>query len=594
MGNGQKVMNPFLIPDLLKELIEKYDEIVGENPDDLVRDFTTFLKAKKAGSIGIDPFMGASYTEFAEKNKLAETNLLQANPSILVMLRGLQDFIARAGLHLQQKHEEFFQQIAILFMGLETAARPAVEIFQLNNSTPQKFTDPLEFEKYCRFDKVNNQKYSEAGHLGCRPFVYHPNIKANVWHRNDNTTQIRIELTYYGAKPPKKFPPISAFLYTLDQDTNYFLMWLLKNSRCEDEKSISFKFPLFDFGYPKELVNEPYQKFWRYLDPYPNVLDFLFEIHDLSGDDFQLKAEKTWYTEYRIRLDEKIPEIGDWSGSFFINAFPIFYWHQGEAYTTNDVTRIRYYEDARRIIWIRVGRGMQQIAAPLYYVDRSGEGTGWVTDRNRDVHVRVLPLRKGRNRGDEQKIGVHALFAGNPIDEDEELHLRPDRLSARERAAIHAKKLIRSKLISQTEMQSRWNWSPDDREKSDKFWGFLYQTIKQPHDDEFIKKVFMRYILQRIRNSSVPEWLQITSKDRALVLSPKASSLVPCTQIVVVVNCKYFEDRDKNWKSTLGMLWKAIDRFHPYLSERLPPNIFLQISLYKNDENYDNLLETWL
>jgi hypothetical protein len=61
-------------------------------------------------------------------------------------------------------------------------------------------------------------------------------------------------------------------------------------------------------------VNEPYASAWRYLEPYPFVLDFLFEMCDIAGSHFRQENTNEWKAVYSLELRERLPLPKDRNG----------------------------------------------------------------------------------------------------------------------------------------------------------------------------------------------------------------------------------------------------------------------------------------
>ena len=580
------------VENLLSQLMQRYDRVwLGSpeyDPDALVKEFAAFIQSKKNGNANVDEELRVAYREFALQHQILveEGDITNANPSLLLLLRGMEYFVKRLESRVHEKYDQFLQQISLLFIGLETAARPAVEIFQMEIPTiKEELADHYAFPAHYRFEASSRQKYNE-GHLGGVPFTFHTRLKAkllDITESHHKNTVLNLELTYHGATP-EQLPPISAFFYGDNPQLRYRFLWLLKTASID---KLSFRFPLHNFAYPQELANTPYQQAWRYLDPYPAVLDFLFEIHDCDKDHFRPESYNLWKASYRIELREKLvkPPKGDWNDSFFINALPVFYWHPSEVYLADN--KIRLCEEAARTIWIRAGKEDQQLPVPLYYVDDSGEGTGWISHNEKDLFLHVLPQRKDKPLP-KAPLGVQALFAGYPVKRDEKLLLNSETMTASQRTAVQVKRLVACENMGDLRFQPRRDWA--EPEQHFQFWEMLNQSFRQVHDDGYIKTRAKDYLLRQLQPYDFKaEWLEVAIKERSLALV--GDRLIPSSQLSIRLNLEQVEKAGKSPSQIVGVMWRGLDRFHAYLSERLPPNLALHIGLY--DTKHPQPLFTW-
>lgn len=602
------------VQQMIYRLLEAYDTMSQQHlsfdADSLVNEFASFLKAKQLAGLGLDEEIRTAYREFAD-NRLGEEekNIASANPALLLLLAGIQNFVQRAEMRLNERYNAFLQQLSVLFLGLEVAARPALEIFQMELAPIEGVQPSYEMEPFFPF--VGGQDKKSDAHLGVRAFHFQPRLKARlaeVSEPNANTSTLQLELRYSGTTNgalPQSFPPVSALLYGDDPELRYRFLWLLKTARVEVEKrdskpgemegNLCFVFPVHDFGYPPELVNEPYRSAWRYLEPYPFVLDFLFELHGVHPTHFRQEKAGEWKALYTIELTERLPLPKDrlWNHLFFINAFPVFYWHASEAYTVE--TKIRFYEDAARLIWLAVGKEDQQLPAPIYYVAQSGEGTGWLAQNQSEWFVHMLPKRQQGTVGQKSKVGVQAVVAGYPLEKGQKLTLGKPIMKSAQRSALQINRVVACDGTPALQFQTRQTWSEmNDNRQQQRFWDMLACSTRLPHHDEFIGKLCKTYLQNRLAAFQLSEkWLDVNTEARSLLWMQTAlgSKMVPCTQIVVSVNSEGAVSEKKNPSFLLSIVWRAIDRFYRCLAERMPPNVCASIIL--REQGSRKLVQVW-
>jgi len=593
--------------DLIIKLIDIHKEVISANTDDMIKDFSNFLQAKKNGGILFDPKLEAAYREFAKKNNLPETehNITQANPSLLFLMRGMQELIQFTEQKIESNYDHFLQEITAFFIDMECAARPAVEIYNMEmNEIKQGTKDHYYFENFFRF-KSNNYEGIEA-HLGPTGFYLHPRIQLHKLSIDGNSLTLILHYTGSKQNMPYKLKPISAFI-NCEYEKSYQILWLLKNSTTDQSTSLKFEFPIYNFGYPEHNMKcVPYKNAWRYLTPYPSNLDFFFNICGIKAEHFEEKEvdSNTYVAEYTINIDSTI-SIG--KDDIQLNAFPVFHWYNADSYElkknsrTNKNADYRIYENAYEIISIRKLTKKNLMPPPVYTINNSGEGIGWFSENGHNRLLKILPIDK--ERAPDGKKTTNDLFAmvavNNPATNTNSFGLSsyPEKqMNKTIKATIVIKKI--KQFDQSLEFQPRWIWRSNmQSEEEIKFWRTLKQIFRQPHNDQFIKELFTDYLIDRIDGYNFgifDDLIDIELIKRSLIHINDSKQFVPCTQLYVTLKTKISFNNQKTkafHEQVAGVIWRAIDRFHMYLSERFPPNIGLYILLCH--ENKNNNLNTW-
>ncbi|KPA13244.1 hypothetical protein MHK_006550 [Candidatus Magnetomorum sp. HK-1] len=587
--------------DLIKTLIDKHKEVISANPDDMINDFSNFLQAKKNGDLSFNPGLGAAYREFARKNNLPETehSITQANPSLLFLIRGMQELLQFSEQKIEEQYDLFLQDITAFFIDLECAARPAVEIYsmQMKEIKPE-LKDHYYFDNFFRF-KNKSFDGSEA-HLGPTGFNFHPRIQLHDLSIEGNLLNFSLHYTGPIQNIPDELEPISAFINCEDKKSYQFL-WLLKNSTTDQSTSLRFEFPIYNFGYPKRYMKGvPYKNAWRYLSPYPSNLDFFFNICSIKKEHFGEKNK----AKYTINLNSTISIKKD---DIFLNAFPLYHWYYADAYelpknsSINKNADYRIYENAYKIISIRRVAQKSLVPPPIYTISNSGEGTGWFLENGQNRLLKILPLDKERAPdGKKTTNDLSALVAVNKSVAQTDLFslssYSEKQMNQTIKATVDIKKI--KKFDQASEFQPRWIWRSNVKpEEEIKFWKTLKQIFRQPHNDQFIKELFIDYLIDRIdfyNFGTFDDLIDIELIKRSLIHINASKQFVPCTQLYVTLKKQISFNNQKSkvfHDQVAGVIWRAIDRFHMYLSERFPPNIGLFIILCH--ENKDNKLNAW-
>jgi hypothetical protein len=117
--------------------------------------------------------------------------------------------------------------------------------------------------------------------------------------------------------------------------------------------------------------------------------------------------------------------------------------------------------------------------------------------------------------------------------------------------------------------------------------------MRQPQDDIFVFQSLKTFLLSRLKRSQCPDWLKMVMQERALIHTQNHPGLIPATSIQLYMDIVFLEKNHQNWRSIAGVIWKAMERFHLCMQERIPPNISLEISLYSQEEENQNLLMVW-
>jgi len=555
---------------MFARLREKHSEIVDDS-DDFIDDFSDFLKARKMGNIPVSGDLQAAYAAFVQANDMPgdQRNILQANPSLLLLLRGMEHFVEKAASKVDKKHDRFIQNLSGCFMEPELAARPAAEIYHMRfGELTQDIRAVYEFEP---FDRLETGKEYEA-HLGANRFYFHSRLSAAIRTDPENPREIVLKLSYAGELPEEKFlKPVSAFFQD-DEITNYHFLWLMKTAKWPDGMSIDF--PHHDFSYPQNVVDEPYKYAWRYLKPYPSPLDMLFDLHNIPMEIFEKNSDRQWKADICIQLSDDLPgnKTEHLNSGFHINALPVFYWHETRVRKRTSGKEKQVYEDPDRLIRLI---GPDGAVWPVYIHD-SGKG------RSADMagnSILIQPIFPGKNPGSEPLIeNMRVLVAGEP---DAGTNLLPgDRaMDKADRKHLQLERRVRSDSRSM-KYQSRAKASPEKKD----FWNTLSRIFRQPQDDEFMKDHLGTYLKERMEGLPIQptkEWLTIESGERSVMVSQKQKK-IPCIRLFVIIDTDRLDTGHR--AAVQGILWRATGRFYNYLDERLPPNTGLFIGLYRDSK----------